>query len=486
MPLALLADGNGLTRQDETDRQDLIEAFEEAMNEAQSLSTKLQTLERQIAAFSDAKDPASSPKPKKFIETVQNDHRSRQEQQVAQQPAPNEQLPVQNVEARQRLSKKLIKQQEASSKIKLGEIVEQKTKKLLQEPDVVACDMECQPVEVEVVEEYSVECCPVKVCCPIVENPVCCCPDMRVGNGFFGSAELLYWKFYEGGTEFAVDYNTNLAGDLAGAHSKKVTFDWESGFRVSAGYQFPQNGWDLYATYSQVLPHGSDSSSATAFPLLYYQGIFEATTAMAKANWNIHFRTLDVELAQKFCLTKSLSWRPHFGLKAAWINQHLHVTYSNLAHGVTSLAASMAVKEKNDFKGVGVQAGFDSQWKIGCGFSLFGKLSGALLVSEFELHQTQNFVPVASESFDQIDLKTHLHVLSPMAQVALGLEWERGIYCDTMLLHFNIGFESQYWWNQNRLERFTTIGDIFGVPNYIRVSEDLGLYGLTLGGGLDF
>ncbi len=331
-------------------------------------------------------------------------------------------------------------------------------------------------------DEPSMDCCQQEVCQPVVKE--CCYPCSRSEYGFYIMGEWLYWKFSEGGSEYAVNYNEVLPGELQQAHSDKTTFDWKSGFRVGAGYLFEDNDWDLYAAYTEVRPHTNETTNATVFPLLYYQDTLPVRAATsANVNWNIDFKTLDVLLGQRYCVTDTLSLHPNVGLKAAWIDQRASVVYENTnpAFGGIPVGGSITLNQTNDFRGVGLEAGLDSLWYMGQGLSLYGRVSGALLVSEFSLHQTQDQVTDVG-TIQQIDLRGKFHVIAPTAKLSLGVDWKRGFRCDQLFLHLNIGFETQYWWNQNRLARFTSVT----VPVYVRNSEDLGMYGLTLGAGLDF
>lgn len=310
-------------------------------------------------------------------------------------------------------------------------------------------------------------------------------PFNAAENGIFFTGEWLYWKFTEGGTEFAINRTLPPSSGLSKARSKKVTFDWKSGFRVGMGYQFAQKGWDLYACYTEVKPKGSDATSGAIYPLLNYQTENPVPNASeARAHWHINFKTLDVELGRRYLIAKSLFLRPFFGLKAALIYQHFRVKYGNTNPDFSGipLGEFFTVKDQNDFRGIGLRAGVDSLWKMGGGFSFFGKLSGALLISQIKLHQVQDQLTPDLEAVEEIDLKSKFHPLVPMAQLAFGLEWERGFRKDKFRLHFDVGFESQYWWNQNQLERFDS--DLF--PGFVRISDDLGIYGLTLGGRFDF
>lgn len=340
--------------------------------------------------------------------------------------------------------------------------------------------LECQ---MQRIEEQLCECC----------QPFLARPD----QSFYIQAEWIYWKFTEGGTEFAFepvqpDATSDLP-DIPGAHVAKIHFKWESGFRLGAGYHFCEKGWDLFARYTQINPHGDGEQSGSVYPLLNFQdNEIQDFVTSANADWKIHYKAFDLELGRQFNVAPSLMFRPFFGLKAAKIDQHFHVSYRN--DGPTSLFVTIptgtanTVHEKNDFRGIGLRAGVGTLWEISeCyGLSFYGNAAVSLLVSEIEVEQKQNIwqgAPLSSFQ-EAVDLKSKFHPLLPVAELAFGLEWAKGLCCDQYRIHIFGGVEGQYWWRQNYLEHFT--GVTSPSVQYIRTTEDLGIYGINLGARFDF
>ena len=91
-------------------------------------------------------------------------------------------------------------------------------------------------------------------CCSCA--PSCC-------GGAFISADLLYWRAFEGGLDDcfpieAVDYALS-DGEIISrfrGKGKDPNFDWDPGFRVGAGYNFAC-GWDLAAFWTHFYSHSS-------------------------------------------------------------------------------------------------------------------------------------------------------------------------------------------------------------------------------------
>jgi hypothetical protein len=289
------------------------------------------------------------------------------------------------------------------------------------------------------------------------------------------TGEWLYWRTREGGLEYAVERASDSPGVYTDAVSKKLTFDWHSGFRVGLGVHLPHDGWDIYVNYTDFRPDQSNHASGSVFPLLVYQGQFPIDNVTdAHAHWEVDFQTLDVEVGRSYYIGKSFILRPNIGVRGAWIDQHSRFSYRG---GDISAGSEYTVHGKNDFKGAGIRAGLNSNWYFGQGISFNGDLFASLVAGHFDLsqHQKQNGVEV-------IDLDSDLNLISPNVQLFLGISWDRNFYQDKCHFGITFGFETQYWWRQNQLEHFTDSS----APIYVRPDEDLAFYGLNLKARLDF
>ncbi|MBS0620006.1 MAG: hypothetical protein JSS61_00910 [Verrucomicrobia bacterium] len=291
----------------------------------------------------------------------------------------------------------------------------------------------------------------------------------------FLTGEWLFWTTRQGGMEYATARASTSPGVFTHAVSRKVNFDYQSGFRVGLGVHLPQDRWDIYANYTDFRPDHSSNTEGSVFPLLLYQGQFSTSNVTdASAEWHIAFQNLEVEIGRAYYIGKSLSFRPHIGFKGAWIDQRAHFEYQG---GDVPAGGKYHVKTKNDFKGAGPRIGLESEWHLGCGFSLFGNMAAALILGQFNLKQDQK-----QQGIDVIEMHTVLNLAAPTVQLVAGLEWDRNFYHDRCHFGIGAGFEAQYWWRQNQMERFTDSTQ----PIYVRTSEDLSLYGLTLRARVDF
>jgi hypothetical protein len=288
--------------------------------------------------------------------------------------------------------------------------------------------------------------------------------------------EWLLWKTRQGGMEFAVSRSASSPGVYTGAVPSKIDFDYQSGFRVGLGVHLPQDGWDIYVNYTDFRPEHSHSKSGSLFPLLLFQGQFTTADVIeAHAHWDISVQSVDVEIGRAYHISKTLIMRPFIGCKGAWIDQNVKVRYEG---GAIPVGQTYSISMHNDFKGAGVLIGIETNWWFGAGFSLFGNAAAALLAGHFDLKQEQHQLA----GVETVDLKSDLNLVSPMADLVLGLAWDRNFSNDRFHVGLSGGFETQYWWSQQQTERFTADTQ----PIFIRGGDDLAFYGLTLRGRFDF
>jgi hypothetical protein len=259
--------------------------------------------------------------------------------------------------------------------------------------------------------------------------------------------------------------------------TKKVAFDFQSGFRVGLGVHLPYDCWDIYVNYTRFNPEDSDSVHGSFYPLYLFQGAGTQGTTIDKAHahWKIEFQNVDVEIGRAFYIAKTLVFRPFFGLKGAWIDQDAHIRYEG---GFIPIGQTFRTHFENDFKGAGPLIGIASNWLIGAGLSFFGDFAAALIVGHFDNEQKQRQFSGA----EVVNLNSDFNLVSPTAQMIVGLAWDGNFNKERYHVGLSAGFESQYWWGQNQTEQFTDKD----FPIYVREKGDLAFYGLTLRARFDF
>jgi hypothetical protein len=286
--------------------------------------------------------------------------------------------------------------------------------------------------------------------------------------GIDGSAELLFWKPFVGGTEFAADYDAVTLGK----HSHFIDFDYHLGYRIGLAFQLPYENWKISTYFTSLHSTASNNISGNFLPNCLLQApISTVTVTSASAKFDLHYYVFDLLFGKEQSFGKSFLWTPALGVKGALIHQDFDFGYSggSIASGVYHAI------NKNNFNGVGLQGDIRMEWVLGAGFRLLGKLSGSLLWGKFNLDQKQK------EAIDLVDLQSDFYRYCPNANMMVALLWGDYINKQTYL-GASIGFESQYWWRQNQMPVFTSTT----LPIYFRISEDFNVQGLVASVYLNF
>lgn len=287
------------------------------------------------------------------------------------------------------------------------------------------------------------------------------------GLGFFATADFLWWKLYEGGTEYVV--KSNSISPIQGK-AKQFNFNWEPGFKVGAGYVFEHDACDAYIEYTYFKTHARNSTSANfLFPLVGNEGF---TFNRSKAHWNVHFQNIDVVVGKSFFVSRFFSLRPFGGLATSWMDQHRYFRFSTLDSN------RIALKSKNDFWGIGPRLGLNTRLFYNENLSFYGNLSGNLLWGNFLNKERENN---KSTGVTFYNLRYQVHRMVPNAAIGIGAVFEDNFADDAYHFMIKVGYESQYWWRQNQLPEFdgSTIA-------FHTASEDIGMQGLTVELRLDF
>lgn len=300
--------------------------------------------------------------------------------------------------------------------------------------------------------------------------------------GLFVTGDALYWKMFEGGTEFVcTDINNTLEVSnhlktIAGK-SKKVDFDWNWGYRVGATYVFPSSSWALYLNYTSLDTKGKKSAVASPGGVLIplYLTYTPAHTESATSRWGIDFSTLDLEFGRGFFVSRYLNLKLYAGLRGARINQKIDAHYIDIIDPIDT-----SISFKNDFFGVGLRGGVCSEWFLTNHLNLCLDASASILRGRFHVTLSEtsliSFFPITGLDDD------HFPRIVPNVQFYLGLGWESA-FGARYYTAFKIGYEAQYWWRQNLLPH-NEVAITF--PYGKRVGDDLGMHGLTIKGEFNF
>lgn len=325
-----------------------------------------------------------------------------------------------------------------------------------------------------------------------------------------------YWVAHEDGLEYAIDSEVapTLPGtafqeeiqNIIGAEFESPHFKWDFGFKVGLGYASACDGWDLGVTWTRfrgkanshieadendnhtLLPIWSNFAPVIAFGPPFATDI--------EARWSVDIDLIDIELGREFWTSRKLALRPHMGIRVAYLKQDYDLEHKggNYYFPDTLEPLNNQVEMSNDFHGVGVRGGLDSNWHFGCGWSVYGNLAFSLLYGRFNIDHEEHNREVQSPFGKQkaLEVKNSFRASRYAADFGLGLEWQ-SFFCNCdYALTVQFGWEQHIFFDQNQLWRIDKTESLAsGGPNleenvYAPARGDLDTAGWTLKVAFDF
>ena len=317
-------------------------------------------------------------------------------------------------------------------------------------------------------------------------------PQVRNGVDLFAYGDLLYWKANENGIPLAI-VNKDSSSNLAHAKVRNLRGQWDFAFRVGLGYDIPHDGWDLSLSWLRYNSHGHHTrihSNSSRFIFPYFAPSADPiadhnTCAKAEGRWRILLNQLDLDLGREFFVSKWLTFRPHAGLRTDWIYQKVRAEYETFAFFLP-LDSEVDITYKDRWWGLGIEAGFDTQWGLGQGWSIFANLAAAILYGEHRIKMKDKDDPAfvfITPTGTFVRLKDKPWIAHPILDLQLGIRWDKMLANDHLHLGIQLGWENHVYFSQNQ---FPIFGDDFNLGKFFANQGDLSLEGWTLGLRLDF
>ncbi len=336
-------------------------------------------------------------------------------------------------------------------------------------------------------------------------------------NRFIVDLSFIYWQAYADNLEYGLardgqvgekEITISEVFDYGGASfsefnkDQKMQFHWDPGFKAGIGVIFGEKDeWDLFLNWTWLKTIAKGSFSNPVFSdedvFSFEDGLENPTISnnivpswspvalggpakVAKSHWRLLYNTLDLELGRNFFLLNNVTMRPHIGLRAASLHQHINSTYDAELNffnwsvhrvptdHIQSFSPYSKFKGKNEFNGLGLRGGFDVNWNFYDQFAIYGKLSTSALWGRFSVYE--NFkssdsivatglmapeIPFPinfnlTDTFDETILD-NFHAIRMNFQCALGFTWHTDFNDDRQHLYISLGYEFNEWFNQNQL-----------------------------------
>ncbi|MBF8263004.1 MAG: hypothetical protein HW387_669 [Parachlamydiales bacterium] len=305
------------------------------------------------------------------------------------------------------------------------------------------------------------------------EKPVdVCCDEPRPGPfafsypkdvnlacpvDFYVNAAFLIFQAKQDGMEFGLrdSDGVNLPithGEILGFSHNNSDWDYNPGVRVGLGFYLHHDAWtiDFDWTWLNITDYAEYSSSNGGMIIPIWLPPIQpvATWRSLSAVWDAHYNTIDARLGKPYHISRYVVVKPHFGFRAAFIDQHFSVHHGGVFNGQTD-----AIHHgDNNFWGVGARAGIESEWIVGKGWQLFGNCAGSMLFGKFDIDQN---VALGAGGYNTgFDLDWHKYDNVPNVDIQLGIAWNKYFNKNKYRIGVAAAYEFHEWFDQFNMKRF--------------------------------
>lgn len=308
--------------------------------------------------------------------------------------------------------------------------------------------------------------------------------QVEEGANVFTFGDYLYWIAQENSLYYAhtgkgtgttiapPDGSIDFKGDL-----KKIDPEWDHGFRIGLGLNFPKEGYDVLLTWTwfETSAHRCVHSSLGNLLTLWARPDFSSSGAFfARGKWNLNLNYGDCEWGRSSWFGGHFSLRPFFSIRGLWIDQKLknHYDYNTTPIVVGDLHLT------SDVHGAGLRTGAEIRFALPYDFAIYGIASGSLLYGRFNTK-----MEFKEDAWMIAKTKDPFWKGISSLQLALGLGWDHHFCHDHCHLEFHMGWEQNSWFSVNQIHHY--LNQLHkGV--FFKENSSLTLQGLVVGGRFDF
>lgn len=310
-----------------------------------------------------------------------------------------------------------------------------------------------------------IKCFALALCFPIMINAgesYCECPcseSLSIKNPEIEQnlvIDYLYFRAIEDTLKYG-ETNFNLR---APTHAIEQDFSYNSGVRATVNIP-TYDRWLLSGSYTYFRAHPSKVTAsdptgnifANLVVPTYFSPVNQQVTNLS-GEWGLKMQIFDVLFKSGLVLGKSFELEPFFGLQGCSVKQQVDVHYAYFRPR-TSLAPPKEWKVSVEVSGIGPELGTEVKLLLPCQISFFARGGISCLLGSFNMHTDYGDLLNCPPS-QKISLKDHKLRLFSAVQLQLALsKW----WCTSRSseLELTIGWETQMWWRQMRMNWFSTL-----------------------------
>ena len=252
----------------------------------------------------------------------------------------------------------------------------------------------------------------------------------------------------EGGLEWGVQGTPSTLTPVKG---KVLNFDWNynPGVRVGIGGYIDHDAWNLEANWTWVhfTNYENVSSASSTIVPIWLNGSDSPTASLSKsanAGWNGHYNVVDTWMGKPYHVSRHFIMNPVLGLRLAFIDQDYDVTYGGLSN-----INRVHISVENNFWGLGLRAGMNTEWILAKQWRFFGTFAGSLMRGHFAVDQHYSEPTIASQTrLSGGSLSEHFWDTVPVLEASLGLQWGMHFNCDRNYVSVRAAYEFYEWFDQ--------------------------------------
>lgn len=297
------------------------------------------------------------------------------------------------------------------------------------------------------------------------------------------SADVLYFQPVQDNLKYG---ETNTVSLSPPGQSVDQSFMYKLGFRGAMHIPLYYDEWGLDLSYTYFYPtmptiHKVDGNQFLFMTLTqtYFVQVNNVTNIQCgeiTGNWALKMDVLNVELKRNCWLGKTLFIEPLLGVQASRVRQRLVVNYGNLfinngANGPNGpILNAQKIVSASEVWGVGPEVGANIRFLLPQGFNLFFRAAFSSMFGQFKTTTKYSeflatsggptamppgplvTVPVSNISTLKETIARSFSMMQ--VQASFAKLWKFG---KTGSVELVLGWETQFWWSQNRMNWFSTV-----------------------------
>lgn len=289
-------------------------------------------------------------------------------------------------------------------------------------------------------------------------------PKLNKAHGYMSASALLMNILTDAQDVSLYTLNQTSSTALTEANGyQNNKWGWNWGVKATIGFRVSDDAWDLSFNFAYLQAtkrqhnQAQDLSSPTKsiYPL---SGVLTTLSFNNKYNLvatnqsdfesfklrnNFNIYDSNIDLAREFFVSKKLSLKPIAGIKGTLIEQKAYIHFVN---GNGSQDGTFT--NKNNYWGIGPQAGAGIRFGFSRHVSLNCQIDGALLWGQIKNRQMYlNYTATNPALPLDSTYKANRYQLVPNFNIYAGFIFDTNFSHDTKNIAFNIGYENRYFLN---------------------------------------